>query len=171
MRRGVIWAFTLPLVAGSVLVAHALAYAIVGAPGAAVHAYMAHAPQLVAVLSTLAACGLALHGRGCRPTAWHFGALGLAAFVGLEHLERVVHTGELPWLLTRPEFLLGLVFQLPVALLVWMLARMLLDASSASRAAPPRLPWFSVSLFARPRLLVATEAPVRTAVRGPPTLR
>lgn len=168
MRGGVVWALTLPLVAGSVLSAHAVSYTLVGAPGGGVHDYLAHAPQVVAVLATLAACGLALHGRGRGPAPWHYAGLALPAFAAMEHLERIAHTGDVPWLLTRPEFLLGLALQLPAAAAVWVLARALLAARGASPSRPPRLPCIAVELVKPHPLLVPAPAHIRVPARGPP---
>ena len=169
MRRALPWAVLLPLTASGVLVAHAAAYEAVGAPSEGVHAYLAHAPQLVAVLVTLALAAVALQSRARSLSAWPFPLVAVAGFVGQEHVERLAHTGELPWLLTRPVFLVGLALQLPVALAAWLLARYLLrDETCAARSGPPRLPRLLLAApepFSVPAL---TPPTVRPSVRGPP---
>jgi hypothetical protein len=152
VRRILAWLLTLALTAGGVLCAHALAYRLTGTASEGVHAYLGHAPQLVAVLVTLALGALAFTSRAPRLPLWPFPALALAGFAAQEHVERLLHTGELPWLLSRPVFVVGLVLQLPVALASWLLARRLLRAvteparrrtppSAATARGPPHLLW------------------------------
>jgi hypothetical protein len=161
----------LPLVAGGMLVSHELAYRLTGTPGGSLHDYLEHAPQLLAVA---AFAGLALAGfstRLRRPSAWPFAVAALVAFAVQEHLERVLHTGELPWLLTSPVFLVGLLLQAPVALLAWALAHRLLAALEPMRL---RQPVFRPLIFAvaEPALLDVRPAPPATrGARGPPHLR
>jgi hypothetical protein len=172
VRRALIWLLTLALTAAGVLVGHAVAYRLTGTGSEGVHEYLAHAPQLVAVLVTLTLGALAFTSRAPGIRAWPFPALALMGFAGQEHLERLLHTGELPWLLTRPVFLVGLALQLPVALCAWVLARRLLRAvtEAAPRRVPPQLPHWELAL---PDLAAASvERPVALAAdaRGPPPL-
>jgi hypothetical protein len=163
------WLLTVALTAAGVLVAHAVAYRVTGTAPGDLHGYLAHAPQLVAVIVTIALGALALSSRSPRTRLWPFPALALLGFVAQEHVERLLHTGQLPWLGSHPAFLVGLALQLPVALAVWVLARFLLRAVSekAPRRAPPRVPGLVLVLepvvpsrsTGRPRLAAAARAP------------
>ena len=141
MRRALAWVVVAPLLGGGVLVAHDAAYRLTGSSFGGVHGYLGHAPQVL-LLACLA--GLALIPRGRRPGRISPRAFVLAAgviFAVQEHLERIVHGGGVPWLLTSPVFLLGLVLQAPVALAVWVVARWLLRAvSEGARRSLPRVP-------------------------------
>jgi hypothetical protein len=157
--------------AAGVLAAHALAYRITGTGPGGVHGYLEHAPQVLLVLTAL---GLLVAGFAARLrvlSAWPFPVVAVATFVAQEHLERVAHTGHLPWLLLSAPFLVGLVLQVPFALLAWWLARRLLALLREPRAAQPVLP----RLLLPPVVLPAT--PMRAAVvathrgRAPPLLR
>jgi hypothetical protein len=170
MRRVAIWTVALPLSGAGVLVAHGLAYAAVGASGDDVHGYLAHAPQFAAVIATVSLCLLALQGRSQAPAPWQFATLAVAAFVVQEHAERLLHSGELPWLLDRPEFLLGLLLQLPVAALVWWLARRLLALVGPSRRRPPLLPRLLLPVADVTAASVAIARPARPVGRAPPFL-
>jgi hypothetical protein len=168
MRRVLAWALTLPLTAAGVLCAHALAYASLGVPGGATHAYLGHLPQLVAVFATIALAALALETRGAARPAWPFAAFALAAFAAQEHVEHLVHAGELPWLLTSPVFLLGLALQLPFALAAWLLARRLLLLRAQPRPRPPGLPALLLPVPDAPPHLASPAWAVRHRGRGPP---
>jgi hypothetical protein len=120
------WLVVSPVIATGVLVAHGLAYRLTSTPTDPFHEYLAHAPQ---VLLLLTLSGLALAGFGPRrdaPPAWVFPAVAVATFVAQEHVERLVHRGDVPMLLTTPVFLVGLALQIPLALVAWALARRLL---------------------------------------------
>ena len=172
MRRLLIWLLTLALTAAGVLAAHAVAYRVTGTGSEGVHGYLEHAPQLLAVLVTLTLGALAFTSRATGLRAWPFPALALAGFVVQEHVERLLHTGELPWLLTRPVFLVGLALQIPVALCSWLLARRLLRAvtEAALRRVPPQLPRWRLEL-PEPADRPATSVLAFVAeARGPPPL-
>lgn len=128
------WLAVSPLVAAGVLVAHLLAYRLTGTPSGSLHGYLDHAPQVLLVLAVvgLAVAGLAIRLR--TPSAWPFAAAAPATFVVQEHVERLAHDGVLPWLLGSPAFMVGLLLQLPFALVVWVLARCLLSALTAPMA-------------------------------------
>ena len=169
MRCGLAWLLTLVLAAAGTLLGHALAYRLTGQAAGDVHDYLAHAPQVLLVLATLAVCTLAFTRGAASPPAWPFPFLALGAFAVQEHLERFVHTGHLPWLLTRPSFLAGVALQLPLALAAWALARKLLRAV---RAAPRRirlLPRHVIAVALPPPLRRLEPAPLRSVARGPPT--
>jgi hypothetical protein len=137
-RRLLAWALVTPVAAAGILVAHALAYRLTGTRPGPFHAYLGHVPQVVAVLATIGLVGLAVQQRslGRRST----GSLALLAPLGFacqEHLERLAHTGEVPWLLTTPAFLVGLALQLPVALLCAVVARRIAGTLTAARRRRP----------------------------------
>jgi hypothetical protein len=169
VRHALAWLFTLAFAAAGTLVAHALAYRVAGEPLGQVHAYLEHVPQVLLVLATLAACTLALTRGTATPPAWPFPLVAVGAFVAQEHIERLAHTGQFPWLLTQPVFLLGVGLQLPVALAAWALAKRLLGALATTSTVHGRL---------LPRLLLeiaspgddpaagSTSAPIRA--RAPP---
>jgi hypothetical protein len=124
LRRTLVWVLVVPLAAAGLLATHALAYELTGTSAGRLHGYLAHAPQVVGVLATLSLVGLAFQQRSVgRLSAWSYALLAPFGFACQEHLERLVHTGELPWLLTSPAFLLGLAMQVPLALACVLVAR------------------------------------------------
>jgi hypothetical protein len=157
--------------AAGVLAAHALAYRITGTPAGSVHGYLDHAPQ---VLLVLAALGLVFAGFTARLrvlAAWPFPVAALAAFVAQEHVEQLGHTGRLPWLLLTPAFLVGVLLQVPVALLTWWVARRLLAILGESRALQPALSRVLLAPAARPGVAARPAVVVAPRGRGPPLLR
>lgn len=135
MNRRLTWLLTVPLMVGSLLAGHAVAYRLVDAPMAG-HGYFHYVPLVGAVLLALALCGLVLEAaavlRGERrvsspPLA--FALLPVAAFVIQEHLERLLYFGTSP--LLEPAFLVGLVVQLPFGIAALLLARMLQSLARA----------------------------------------
>jgi len=171
-RRTLAWLFVTPIAAAGVLTAHALAYAATGTAAGPEHDYLDHAPQVVGLLVSFALLGLAVQERSLRPFSARWVApLAPLAFVCQEHLERLVHTGELPWLLTTPSFLVGLVFQLPVAVACVLVVRLVigtLDLRVRSATLIPTgiwLPLPSAPVFSPP----AAVTPRRRG-RAPPAL-
>lgn len=172
-RRALAWALTTPVAAAGVLAAHALAYRLTGMETGAEHGYLAHAPQVVAVLASLALLGLALQERSLsRRSAWWFAPLAPLGFACQEHVELLVHTGELPWLLTTPVFLVGLALQVPVAVLCVLLVRRvagtLADRGRAARPGVPAGAW--LPLTGRPACVPVPVDLPRQSGRGPPAL-
>jgi hypothetical protein len=165
-----VWLAVSPIVAGGVLVAHALAYRLTATPTEPLHGYLDHSPQVLLVAGLIGlAVGLATHRASV--AAWPFAVAAPAAFAVQEHTERLLHTGELPWLLTSPVFLVGLILQIPVALLVWVLARRLVQALLLAPARRPRLPRHLLDVLV-PSAVVGRSAPVLARrSRGPPLLR
>jgi hypothetical protein len=169
-----VWLAVSPLVAAGVVVSHTLAYSLTGTPAGPVHGYLGHAPQILLVL---ALAGLALGGlesfrlgstRLRPPSAWPFPAVALATFVAQEHLERYVHTGDVPVLVGSRTFVVGLLLQLPVALVAWALARRLLRALAHAPAGPPRVPRYLVGVVPAPAGPARALAAVTPRGRGPP---
>jgi hypothetical protein len=171
-RRALAWALVTPIAAAGVLVTHALAYRLTGAPVGEVHAYLDHVPQVVLVFASLGLLGLALQERSLsRASAWWFAPLAPLGFVALEHVERLAHTGEVPWLLTTPTFLLGLALQVPVVLLCALVVRRVVGTLAKSRRARPWSPgeaW--IPLSARPAVAPPSIRLIRPSGRGPPAL-
>jgi hypothetical protein len=170
VRHGLAWLLTLVLAAAGTVLGHVLAYRLTGQPAGEVHAYLGHVPQLLLLLTTLAVCPLAFTRGTKSPPGWPFPFLALSAFAVQEHLEQVVHTGELPWLLTRPSFLVGLVLQLPLALAAWAVARRLLRALDASPRRVRLLPAVSLAVALPGVVRRVDRAPVPRAARGPPAV-
>ena len=172
LRRTFAWILVVPLAACGVLATHALAYELTGTPAGSVHGYLAHAPQVVGVLATLSLMGLALQQRSVgRLSAWSFALLAPLGFACQEHLERLVHTGELPWLVTSPAFLLGLAMQVPVAVACVLVARRVAGTLTGVRPARPALldeAW--LPLPARPTSRPRMVRLIRATGRAPPAL-
>jgi hypothetical protein len=173
MDRVRVWLSVSPLIASGVVVSHVLAYRLTGTPAGPVHGYLEHAPQLLLVLALagLALGGLELSrlGAGLRlPVAWPFPVVALATFVVQEHLERFVHTGDVPGLVGSRPFLVGFLLQVPVALVAWALARRLLGALRHVRSRPPRLPRYLLGVLPAPAPSVRAHAVTVPRGRGPP---
>jgi hypothetical protein len=166
MRRALAWVVVAPLLGSGVLAAHDAAYWLTGSASDGVHGYLSHAPQVL-FLASLAGLLLAPSGgHPSRVSAHAFVRAASAIFAVQEHLERMVHGGAVPWLVTSPVFLLGLVLQAPVALLAWIVAsRLLRSASDESRTWRPRLPAIfrrvPLPAHAAPRSLVVSRANAR----------
>jgi hypothetical protein len=169
MRSTMIWPVSLTLALGGLLAGHDLAYRLTGAPSADLHAYLAHAPQLLLVLALPAAL-LAVGGtRGGAVRPGCFALLGTTAYVAMEHLEQLA-SGGVPWLLGSPVFWLGLALQLPFALAAWWIARGLLRLEPPRDRHPQPLPTPWLQLVAPLVSLAPAQVPVRRRLRGPPQL-
>ena len=185
MRRGFTWALTVPLMLGGIEAAHALAYRLVYpqlharvllATG---HAYLAWLPLLLGVSGALALSALvaaavdAAYGRSPRELpAWAFAVVPPVAFVLQEVLELSLHLGTFGWqAVLAPTFLPGLALQVPLALLAYIAARLLLrTAERLGRAlAPVRLaPLLELAAAAPLGELPARIAATSRTSRGPP---
>jgi hypothetical protein len=137
VNRTRVWLVVSPVVAAGVLIAHSVAYRLTSTPTDPFHAYLGHAPQVLLLLAIAGIVVAALGRPRSTPPAHVFPVVALATFVVQEHVERVVH-GGLPMLLSSPAFLVGLVLQVPVALVAWGLARWILHAVGERRR-PARL--------------------------------
>jgi hypothetical protein len=169
MRRTLTWLVTLPFAAASVVVGHSIAYRFTGTPTGGMHDYLAHAPQIVFILASLAVLGLAADSRARRHSPLPLATIGIGAFVAQEHLERLIHTGHLPFLLASPVLWLGVALQLPLAVAIWFVARRLAeDIAAPVRRAARRVPRF-VTLLAPHVLPPVVSAPAAACpARGPP---
>ena len=169
MRRTLSWLVMVPLAAASVLLGHSIAYRVLGRSSAELHGYLAHAPQLVLIVATLSLLGLAADARARRRSPVPLSLLAMFAFVVQEHLERLIHTGGMPFLLTSPVLWLGVALQLPLALAVWWVARRLADDLAARpRRGAPRVAWFRVQQGVAPSRFATWTVPAEHPGRGPP---
>lgn len=171
MRRSLTWLVTLPFAAASVLVGHALAYRLTGTPMGTVHGYLDHVPQVVFILVSVALIGLAADTRARRQSPVPLAALAVVSFALQEHLERLAHTGHVPFLFASPAFWVGILLQAPLAVAIWLVSRRISEDIAAS--VPVRLP-----RLARLPVLLAQPAPAPAVARratahrgrGPPRL-
>jgi hypothetical protein len=145
MRRGAAWLAAAPLMLGGSQLAHAIAYRL-AYPQAHVrlvhmlatgHSYFTQLPLALAaagacllVSLVVTACDAA-RGRSMRALpAWAFALLPPLAFALQELLELSLHTGTFAWhAVLAPTFAPGLLLQLPFALLMFVVARLLLRAA------------------------------------------
>jgi predicted Co/Zn/Cd cation transporter (cation efflux family) len=158
-----------PVLAAGVLVAHALAYRITGTPTERFHAYLGHAPQILLLLTL---SGIVLGGlgrRGAAPAAHVFPLVAVTTFALQEHLERILHGGAFPVLVTSPAFVVGLLLQVPAALIAWFVSRWLIAASgeavSLRRALRAN---FDLRLVVAPAAALGSTEPPGARGRGPP---
>lgn len=98
------------------------------------HGYLEHAASVLPALGAVCLVALvvgALWGRSrCARAPWPMAGLPLLLFAVQEHLERFAHHGEIPWAAAlEPTFIVGLLIQLPVGILTWRLARLLLSVA------------------------------------------
>jgi hypothetical protein len=169
MRRALTWVLLLPFAAVSVLIGHVVAYRVTGAPADGLHGYLAHAPQIVLILSTLALLGLAADARARTSSPVSLALLAMGAFVVQEHLERLIHTGEVPFLLTSPVLWIGIALQLPLTITVWWLARRVAcDLAASSRRTAPLLSLLAVPHRAPVGSPLASRLATAASGRGPP---
>lgn len=113
----------LPVSLGGMLAAHELAYERTEATS---HGYMGFAEMLVCAALALGLVA-AVRGPAGRAPAWLFAACPPLAFLLLESAERAFD----PAFLLEPAVLVGLVLQLPFAVLAFGLARLLLRAADS----------------------------------------
>jgi hypothetical protein len=186
------WVLTAPLLVLSLLVGHSLGYRwAVADPHARAHlleesghGYFTYAPLVIAVGLTLIAAALAARiraaARGDRmggSPPWLFGLLPPIAFVVQELAERILHSGHVhPGTLAEPAVLIGLVLQLPLAVialgLAWLLAQAADQLGQAMAERPRnRLAGLSLSSPAEDPLLPAFAVSSQGwSQRGPPFL-
>jgi hypothetical protein len=165
------WFLVTPVAAAGVLAAHAVAYLLTGTAAGPLHAYLDHAPQVVAVLASLGLVGVAVQERSRRPPVFVFAFLAPVGFACQEHVERLVHTGDLPWLLTTPTFLVGLLLQVPVALLcAWVARRVAGTLSDVRLGRAPAAARAWLPLTVRVVTFATVAEPARRSGRGPPRL-
>lgn len=162
------WGVILPLALLGVLGGHELAYALTGTRGEGLHAYFEHGPQVALLLAVLSFCGAVFVERGARIALWPFLTVVLGTFVAQEHIERMAHGGAFPFLLDKPYFLVGLVLQSIVAVLAWLVARLLIRAVGKRVAREVRLLARSVVLAPRCSQAPASATAGSLRSRAPP---
>jgi hypothetical protein len=190
-RRSLTWLVAIPLLLAGSQVGHVLAYRLLYPDAhlrlrqllATGHDYLEHAPLIlglaaaVVLLSLFLCVVAAARGEAPQPLQpWAFALLPALAFTFQEHLERLLHTGTLPVVaVLDPTFLPGLLLQLPIGVVAYLVARLLLRASEHVGRALVRLRLprrgFGTALAkpARPAA-PARRSPLayRQAQRGPP---
>jgi hypothetical protein len=125
-RRRLLWSLSLPLATAGWLAMHSLAYTLVAPHDH--HGSVLAAPILVACAITVL-LAVAIHDgvrrvAPARVSAWPVALLPPLGFAVQEHVERLIESNELPLgTALEPVFLVGMALQLPVALVVLMLAR------------------------------------------------
>jgi hypothetical protein len=184
------WVLTAPLLVLSLLAGHSLGYRwAVADPHARAHllqdsghGYFAYAPLLIAVGLTLIAAALAARirsaARGDRTGGsppWVYALLPPIAFVVQEFVERFLHSGHVhAGTLAEPAVLIGLVLQLPLAVIALGLAWLLAQAADQLGEAIAERPRNRLAGIALPRpaedpllpaFAVATQG---WSQRGPP---
>jgi hypothetical protein len=146
-RRLTTWIVALPLVLVGSQLAHAVAYrwaypeadiraTILHQSG---HGYLSYAPMLLAIAAAaeLLALGATaidaarrLPARELPPSL--FALLPLVAYTLQEHLERLLSAAAFPWWTTLdPTFWRGALLQVPVGLVAWLVARLLVRTARA----------------------------------------
>jgi hypothetical protein len=180
VRRLTALVASLPLIGGGSLIAHDLAYRLVGGGGAYqhTHAYLTRAPTVLAILLgfSLAALAVALRHSELhlRAPAWVFALAPPVAFAAQEHLERAVQGQPTAGTALEPTFALGLVLQLPFALLAYVVARILFRAVAiVVRMFAARRPRLRPTPLARPVYRFSAPRPALArgfSSRGPPAL-
>jgi hypothetical protein len=193
MRQRLAWLSTVPLMLGGLLSGHWLGYQL-AIPDAHTrtdtlahsgHGYLGHAPLalttgvLVLIAALVFRTLAGFRGQPRRPAASPvIVLLSPAAFVVQEHVERLIHSGEMPWTAAlQPSFLLGLALQMPFALaallLAWALDSVAHAVGRALAAVPPH-PLFPV-FVPLPAYITAAPHPAGLArgygERAPPLLR
>jgi hypothetical protein len=192
VKRGLVpWLVAIPLMVAGSLSAHEVSYWLV-VPDAAAratvleasgHGYLSEAPLVLGVLGAVLLAALAGRVvsslRGAAPARLAPLPVFLVPLLGFalqEHLERLLHAGELPVSAAlEPTFLIGLALQLPFALAALMIARMLVHAADevarALVADPPRptaRPIRAVRHAARDAVSRPRVAALGFTERGPP---
>lgn len=146
MRRALTWLLALPVIVVGSQVAHGLAYwwaypqsdlraAVLAHSG---HGYLAYAPVAVGFLVAIELIAVAVatvdrvRGRPVRGLPpWAFMLIPALGFTVQEHLERLFAFGVFPWwAVLEPSFWRGLVLQVPLGLLAFLIARLLLKTAS-----------------------------------------
>jgi len=127
--------------------------------------------------------GLALDNVGTWPTAPRFVlwlvviiAFGVGGWFGLwssqkEHLEQLQHSGSVPLLLDRPAFLVGVGVQGLVALVAWLVARLLVRTLAAENVCHPLVAHWSLTCVPSEPVPVAVRTVQSRRSRAPPSSR
>ena len=190
MRRPLALAVALPSTLVASLAAHSLAYRLVVSGDAhradslarSGHGYLAFAPLLVAAALVVVLVGLALRAAGAwrgdrreLRLPWLYALVPPLVFVVQEHVERLAYTGHFPVTAAlEPTFVVGLLLQLPLAVVALVLARALVAGAAAvgrALARQPRRANPAAPPLARPRTVFSAPLSVlalKGAGRAPP---
>jgi hypothetical protein len=144
-RRVAVWLASFPLMVAGSQVAHVVAYRLVYpnarlrlsellATGHSYMGYPAYLPVLIGIVFAAELVGLGWVLAGSvrrslrRPVpAWAFALLPMLAFTLQEFFERWLSGSPFPWsMVLQPTFRVGLLLQLPFALVAYLVARLLL---------------------------------------------
>jgi hypothetical protein len=172
VRRALTWMLALPVIVLGSQVAHGVAFwwaypqasLRVGVLSHSGHGYLTYAPVAIGFLAAIEALGFAVavldkvRGRRLRGLPpWAFLLVPALGFTVQEHLERFFAAGIFSWgTVQEPSFWRGLVLQLPLGLIAFVIAWVLLRTASVVA---------SVVVARRKGRLVARRAP---ATRRPP---
>ena len=190
LARRAVWLVLLPVLLAGCLAAHWAAYVLAAPDPSArgellphsAHSYLDGVVLLAGGGVVLALAAAVWHGlrgrRGTLSSPRLAASLPPVAFALQEHAERLLVRDGLPLATAlEPTFALGLVLQVPFALLAWLLARALVGAAEtlvALLSRPPRLraPFL---LVGRPPRCLGVPRPGPLAFgspqRGPPSSR
>jgi len=154
-------ALTVPVGAVGCLAGHAAGYALVGAArqDALIHGYLAFAPQFLALCVGLVAIAFVLRLTGRlqgRLAAWPFAFLPPLAFLAQETVERVVAGLPAGAVFEAPVYA-GLAAQVPVGILAFLVARLLLRAADAAARTLAPAPILLLRPGSMPAALPATR--------------
>ncbi len=159
-RRAAAWLLAIPLMIAGSQAAHVFAYRLVY-PQAEVrlrellatgHGYLGYIPMLAGiglavevVVFVSLVLGSVRRRRHAPVPAWAFACLPMIGFAAQEFLERWLAGIPFPWwVVLQPTFRIGLLLQLPFAILVYVVARLLLRVAdrigSVLRGAEERAP-------------------------------
>jgi hypothetical protein len=134
VRRLAAFFAVIALVGGGSLIGHALAYRLVEGTAARqhTHEYLSGVPTVLALLLGFSLAVLAIAVRNSdahlRTPAWIFAVAPPFAFAAQEHLERALRGEPTARTTLEATFAVGLVLQLPFALLAYLAARILFRA-------------------------------------------
>ncbi len=146
VRRCAAWLVAIPLMLAGTEAAHFFAFRFVY-PNAwersqalqqSGHGYFTLLPLLGGIALAVLVSAVVLHGRDAQGAAvgltgctslTRFAMLPPLAFALQEHLEALIHTGSIAGVVSSPTFTIGLLLQLPFALLTYVVARLLLVAA------------------------------------------
>jgi hypothetical protein len=160
-----------PIATLGILVGHELAYAITGTAREDLHGYLDHLPQIALILTLLSLAGASFVDRSARMAVWPFPAVTVIGFVLQEHLEQLQHSGSVPLLLDRPAFLVGVGVQGLVALVAWLVARLLVRTLAAENVCHPLVAHWSLTCVPSEPVPVAVRTVQSRRSRAPPSSR
>ena len=157
-----------PIALLGIVLGHEVAYFLTGTAHQDVHEYLIHVPQIALILTLLSLLGSTLVHRSARIALWPFPAVAVAGFAVQEHLERLQHSGSVPFLLDQRFFLIGIAVQCIVGLFVWLIARVLVATLATTGSLPRLAARWSMTYDQREHWPIAASVRLRCRSRGPP---